>query len=114
LRIADPGVVVSGEDVGLAATLSVATASIAFTISETAVLAGFRSWTKNRSDMAGKLVSCGYCMSHWISFALVAIYRPRLVNRWWLLDYLLTALIVAWSAAFQWAVLAWLMQRTGK
>jgi hypothetical protein len=29
---------------------------------------------------------------------LVAIYRPRLFNAWWLLNYLLTALVIAWLA----------------
>jgi hypothetical protein len=31
-----------------------------------------------------------------------------------LLDYGLTALVIAWLAAFQWAALCWLMERAAK
>lgn len=45
---------------------------------------------------------------------MVAIYRPRLFESWWLLDYLLTALVVAWIAAFQWVLMCWLMSYAEK
>jgi hypothetical protein len=98
----------------LVALLSVATASIAFTVSETKLFAPVRERLKSRSRFAGDMVSCGYCLGHWIAFALVAIYRPRLFDAWWLLDYFLTALVVAWLAAFQWLALCWLMCKAGK
>lgn len=94
--------------------LSLATASIAFTVSETAVFDGLRQWLHARNAWLGKLVSCGYCMGYWIAFGLVAIYRPRLFDAWWLLDGFLTALVIAWLAAFQWATLSWLMEKAGK
>jgi hypothetical protein len=31
-----------------------------------------------------------------------------------LLDYLLTTLVIAWLAAFQWAALCWLMEKAKK
>lgn len=93
------------------ALLSLVTASVAFTLSEAAVFAGLRDWVKARSAWLGKLVCCGYCLGHWVAFGLVAIYRPRLFDAWWLLDYFLTALLIAWLAAFQWAALCWLMKK---
>ena len=104
----------SGEDWWLAATLSLATGSAAFTVTETVLFAGFRGWVAKRNTLTGKLVGCGYCLSHWIAFVLVAVYRPRLFHGWWPVDYFLTALIISWLAAFQWAVLVWIMQRIGK
>jgi hypothetical protein len=94
--------------------LSLVTASVAFTLSETTVFAGLRDWVKGRSLWLGKLACCGYCMGHWIAFGLVAIYRPRLFEAWWPLDYFCTALVIAWLAAFPWAALGWQMSRAGK
>jgi hypothetical protein len=94
--------------------LSLVTASAVFALSESAVFVRLRDWVKDRSAWMGKLVSCGYCLGHWVAFGLVAIYRPRLFEAWWLLDYILTALVIAWLAAFQWAALCWLMEEAGK
>ena len=81
--------------------LSLVTASIAFTLRETTVFAGLRGWVKARSVWLGKLACCGYCLGHWVALGLAAIYRPRLFQGWWLLDYFLTVLAIAWLAAFQ-------------
>jgi hypothetical protein len=94
--------------------LSVATASIAFTICETEIFRAPREALKRKGRWLGKLFSCGYCLGHWVAFGLVAVYRPRLFDAWWGLDYVLTALVVAWLAAFQWGALCWLMSKAGK
>jgi len=94
--------------------LSVATATISFTLAETQLFAAARTWVKTKSRLGGELVSCGYCLGHWVAVGLTAIYRPRLFDAWWLLDYALTALVIAWLAAFQWAALCWLMMKAGK
>ncbi len=75
--------------------LSIATASISFTITETKMFMPVREWAKNKNVFLGELVSCGYCFGHWVAFALVAIYQPKLFESWWLLDYFLTALVIA-------------------
>lgn len=103
-----------GQEMRTAILLSLVTASIAFTVSETAAFAGIRERLRVRDAWLGKLVSCGYCSGHWIAFGLVAVYRPRLFTALWLLDYALTTLVIAWLAAFQWMALCWAMQRTGK
>ena len=81
--------------------LSVATASVAFTLSETTVFAGLREWVKGRSVWLGKLASRGYCLGHWVAFGLVAISRPRLFGAWWLPHYLLSALVIGYLVGFQ-------------
>jgi hypothetical protein len=48
-----------------------------------------------------ELLSCGYCLGYWVVFALVAAYRPGLFEFWRLLDYLLTAIVIAWLAGVQ-------------
>jgi hypothetical protein len=94
--------------------LSFVTASISFTVTETKLFAPLREWARGKETLVGRLLSCGYCLGHWVAFALVAIYQPRLFQRHWLLDYFLTALAIAWIGAFEWAAMSWLMQKTGK
>ena len=45
---------------------------------------------------------------------LVAIYRPKLFEAWWVLDHCITVLVIAWLAGLQWAVLCVLMEKAGK
>ncbi len=69
---------------------------------------------ESRSVRLGKLACCGYCLGYWIAFGLVATYRPRLFEGWWMLDCGLTALVIAWLAVFQWAALCWLIEKAGR
>ena len=94
--------------------LSLVTASISFTVTETKLFLPLRDWVKGKNAFMGDLVSCGYCFGHWVAFVLVAIYRPILIESLWFLDYFLTALVVAWIAGAQWAWICWLMTKAGK
>ena len=94
--------------------LSLVTASISFTVTETKLFKPVREWTKRKNTFIGELISCGYCFGHWVAFALVAIYQPKFFELWWLLDYFFTALVIAWFAAFQWVLMCWLFEKTGK
>jgi len=94
--------------------ISFVTASISFTLTETKIFKPLREWTKSKSSLLGKLISCGYCFAHWVAFALVATYQPKLFEVWWMLDYFLTALVIAWLSAFQWVLMCWLMEKAGK
>jgi hypothetical protein len=96
------------------AVLLLATAWISFTLSESALFAPARGWLAARSSWLGKLVNCGYCTGFWVAVALVSLCQPRVCEVWAPLDYLLSAIVVAWLAAFQWALLCWLMQRLEK
>jgi hypothetical protein len=91
--------------------LSLVTASISFTLTETKLFASLREWLRGMSTILGDLFSCGFCFAHWIAFGLTAIYQPRLFKIWIWLDYFLTALVIAWIAAFQWVLMCWLMKK---
>lgn len=99
---------------GLVLVLALVTASIAFTVTESKVLKPLREWAERLNEKFGELLSCGYCLGHWISFALVAIYRPRLFDFWMPLDYFLTALVIAWISAFLWILMCIMMEEAGK
>ncbi len=93
--------------------LSFVTASISFTVSETKAFKPLREITKNVTFL-GRLLSCGYCLAYWVSFGLAVIYKPRILNYFWLLDYFLTALVIAWFAGIQWVGMCWVMEKAGK
>ncbi len=90
--------------------LSFVSASMSFTLTETKIFMPVREWVNRKNSFIGKLLSCGYCFGRWAAFVLVGIYRPKLFECWWLLDYFLTAIAVAWLAAFQWVLMCWLME----
>lgn len=94
--------------------LSFVTASLSFIVTEAKIFKPMREWVKKRNAFLGELLSCGYCFSHWIAFIMVAIYRPRLFESWWLLDYFFTAIVIAWLASLQWVLMCWLMSYAEK
>lgn len=88
-----------------AAVLAPAVGAAAFTVARTKVTEPFRlrvgrahtRWVKanptsrpplraSASKWLSMLVGCPYCLSHWLSWGAVAIYRPRLVHAWLPLD----------------------------
>lgn len=85
--------------------LVLATSAISLTITKGSIFENLREQVIERSQWFGKLVSCPYCTSHWVSFILVAIYQPRLVSSWWPFDLLVSAFaIVALAAPVSWVV----------
>lgn len=94
--------------------LSVVTASLTFTVTEAKLFRPLREWMLGKNAFLGELLSCGYCFGHWAALTLVAVYQPRLFTSWRPLDYFLTALVIAWLGAFQWAAMCWLMQKAAK
>lgn len=99
-----------------AAVLAPAVGAAAFTVARTKVTEPFRAWVAaaharwvrentpakqappapldattaplpvQASRWLSTLVGCPYCLSHWLSWGSVAIYRPRLVHAWLPLD----------------------------
>ncbi len=96
------------------AMLSIVTASISFTVTETKLFKPLRKWVRVKNPFFGEMVCCGYCLGHWVAFGLVAIYRPKLFESWWLLDYFCTAIVIAWLGSFQWVVMCWLIEKVNK
>ncbi|MFL9711174.1 hypothetical protein ACW4YW_09145 [Methylobacillus pratensis] len=82
--------------------LAIAASSISYTITQTELFVPLRAWTQKLGHMTGYLFSCFYCMSHWVIFAGISIYRPVLINS----DYLIIDLLV--SAFFTIAISAFI------
>ncbi|WP_396233632.1 hypothetical protein [Acinetobacter baumannii] len=65
---------------GACLVLAFAASSIAITITHTEVFAPLRAWTQKLGHMVGYLFQCFYCMSHWVVFLGILIYRPRILS----------------------------------
>lgn len=84
----------------IAAVLALAVAAISLTITKAAIFKNLREWVDERSEWFGKLVSCPYCTSHWVSFILVVIYRPVIVpSAVWPVNLAVSAFVIVGLAA---------------
>lgn len=80
---------------------------ISHTIARERLGAPLRDRLGGKATWLGYLVSCPYCLSHWVAFAIVpltATYPVRVPHDWGLLsqglDLLLSAILLAVFAAF--------------
>ncbi len=94
--------------------ISMVTASISFTVTESKLFESFRNFVKRKNNFLGELVSCGYCLGHWIAFGIVIMYNFNIFNNGLFIDYFFTGLIIAWLSAIQWLLMYMLMERVGK
>lgn len=94
--------------------ISIVTASISFTVTESKLFKTFREFIKRKSNFFGELVSCGYCFGHWIAFSIVILYDFNVFNTNLIVDYFFTGLIIAWLSAIQWLLMYLLMIKAGK
>ncbi len=75
--------------------LSLPVSAITLTITKSSLFERLREWALERNEWLGKLVSCPYCTSHWVSFALVAWYQPRMLHSVWLpVDLIISAFAI--------------------
>lgn len=81
--------------------LSLATASMSFTLARSKIFEKFRRWVSRKSNGLGYLVNCPYCVSHWIAAYLVLDYGPRPLEFWRPLDLVISIFtVIALSAMF--------------
>lgn len=82
--------------------IAIAASSISYSITHTELFSPLRSWSQKLGHMIEYLFSCFYCMSHWVVFAGILIYRPVLISS----EYLVVDLLV--SAFFTIAISAFI------
>lgn len=71
--------------------IGLATGSLSMTLSRSSLFKAPRDWLNEHLPLAGKLASCGYCLSHWIALGLMLLGQVGTGN-------LLTAFL-CWFAA---------------
>lgn len=60
--------------------LALATSAISVTIAKARAFETPRTWITTHSALFGKLVSCAYCVSHYVAFVLILLVQPKLVE----------------------------------
>jgi hypothetical protein len=75
--------------------ISLAVWSTSTTIAVARIFEPVRNFVKRRNDYLGEGVSCQRCISHWIAFAYVGVFLPRLLNSGFLfVDFFVSAMAV--------------------
>lgn len=90
--------------------LALAVAAASFTIARTKITEPLRK-KLGTTSWFGKLINCPYCVSHWLSFGAVGIYRVRLVDQLYVLDLLVTAMAMVAVSAFIIGQIQWALTR---
>jgi hypothetical protein len=92
-----------GQVLGLAMVVM----GLSHSIARERIGAGLRAFLGGQETWLGYLVSCPYCVSHWIALLLVPItgtYPLDVVPRWgflsWIIRWLLASILIATIAAF--------------
>ena len=86
--------------------LSMLVASISFFISHTQLLEKWRKRIRWRNKFIPELLSCCYCLGHWVALVVLLIFPVKLFGVFWPMDYILTWLVISWVAGLQSLVMA--------
>jgi hypothetical protein len=60
--------------------IALAASSISISITQGELFAPLRNWAQKAGHMTGHLFQCFFCISHWIVFVGIAIYRPAITE----------------------------------
>lgn len=74
--------------------LATAAAAISVSFTQGSMFEPLRLWIAARNKLLGDLAGCFFCLSHWIAFAEVALYRPRPIQIWWPADLVVSAFVI--------------------
>lgn len=70
--------------------LGLCCATVSYTLTKGSIFGPLRVWAIERSLWLGKLMSCPYCMSHWIALGAMVIFQPKMIGGPAWADYITT------------------------
>ena len=89
------------EPLWISVVLALVVSATSYTITMTDIFEPFRIYVAKKSKWLGKLFSCFHCLSHWIAFLLVALYRPQIIpGDFALLNLAVTAFFIIQLATY--------------
>ena len=81
--------------------LSMVVASISFFISHSQLLEKLRERIGRSSTFLWQLITCSYCLGHWVAAALLILMPVRLFGVAWQVDFILSWIVISWMAGLQ-------------
>jgi len=103
----------NGQIMGNMATLvylGVANGMISLLIAKSKFFEKFRDYFFNRGhSFIHELLSCPYCISHWVAIMMTIIWQPRLTNSIIPLDFLISMFVMVAVATVSWTIAFGLM-----
>ena len=83
-------------------TLSLANATISYTIAKTYIFLNFR-WFFREWEFLYELINCPFCISFWIAFAMCSIWDVKLTNcEYPILDFFISSFAMVMTSGFIW------------
>ena len=65
------------DDLNACLVIGMAAAAVSMSFTQGSMFEPLRKWIAAQNTLLGELARCFFCMSHWIVFAGVAVYRPQ-------------------------------------
>jgi len=90
--------------------LSLMVSTTSMTIAKAKIFEKIREKIEKINFWLGKLISCPYCLSHWISLVFVAAYQPRIIYAYFFLDMAVSLFVIVELATF-WSILVCVSMR---
>ena len=82
--------------------MAFAVAAVSHTIAKAHITKSFRQWARSESTIMGDIMSCPWCLSHWVSLCLVTAYKPVVLKLYMPLDLIVSLFVmVAISAIIE-------------
>jgi len=76
--------------------ISLAVSSFSYTISQSNLFQPIRFFFLQKFNFIGKLISCTYCLSHWISFLFTSIYFKLISYEFLIISFAAITLSMIW------------------
>jgi hypothetical protein len=73
-------------------TLGIACGALSLVVAKGKIFSGFHDWLTPKFPIFEELLSCSWCVSHWISALLVLAYYKSLCNGF--IDYIVQVFVV--------------------
>jgi hypothetical protein len=80
--------------------LGIASGAVSMVVSRSTIFNSFHNWLEKRSVYLEDLLSCPWCLSHWVALVFTIIYRPLVITSWLIpVDYFVTVMVMTVIAA---------------
>jgi len=74
--------------------LGIATGAISLVLTKSTVFDFAHDWLERKAPFLGEMLNCPWCTSHWVALFFVLVYRPRLLNVFAPVDYLVSVMVL--------------------